>query len=293
MIQLNTSPVIFNEEQHTYHLGDKQLHGITSRLARQLFPDKYKDIPSAILQRAAERGSAIHHACQFADVTGFEPDTIEAQNYLKLREAYNPLANEYTVSDEDYFASNIDCVWEKDGEIILADIKTTSTLDEEYLSWQLSVYAHLFEQQNPHLTVTHLYGVWLRGDISKLVEVPRKPTEDIITLMECEKRGDIIPIEKDMLITTSAVSMLIEAKQLAEHYTAKYKEMEQALLGAMIEKSVKSWDAGKLKATYTPASESTTFDAKTFQAEHPELYAQYQKTTKRKESIRITIRDNE
>ena len=293
MTKLNISPVIFNEEQHTYTLGDKQLHGITSMISRQLFPDKYTNIPPAILARAAERGSAIHHACQFADVTGFQPETAEAINYIELRKDYTPLANEYTVSDEEYFASNIDCVWEKDNEISLADIKTTSFLDEEYLSWQLSVYAHLFELQNPHLKVSHLFGVWLRGETSKLVEVQRKPTEQIQSLMECEKRGDIIPLEKEMLITHSAISMLIEAKQMAEYYTKKYKEMEQTLLDAMVAHNVKSWDAGQLKATYTPASTSTTFDAKAFQAEHPELYKQYQKKSQRKETIRLTIRDNE
>lgn len=293
MIQLNISPVIFNEEQHTYHLGDKRLHGITTMLSRQLFPDKYTAVPEHILKKAAERGSAIHNACQFADVTGFPPATIEAQNYLSLREAFTPIANEYTASDEDYFASNIDCVWEKDGEVSLADIKTTASLDDEYLSWQLSVYAYLFELQNPHIKVSHLFGVWLRGDISKLIEVPRKSIEQIITLMECEKRGDIIPLEKDMLITHSAISILIEAKQKADYYTQRYKEIEEKLLGAMVANKVKSWDAGRLKATYTSSGKSSSFDAKKFQSEHPDLYNQYLKTTNRKESIRITIRDNE
>lgn len=45
------------------------------------------------------------------------------------------LPNEYTVSDNEYFASNIDCVWEKAGRISLVDIKTTLHLDKEYLSW--------------------------------------------------------------------------------------------------------------------------------------------------------------
>lgn len=293
MIQLNPSWVVFNEEAHTYTLGGKQLHGITGMLSRQLFADKYKNIPEYILRRAKERGTDVHKDCEFADATGLEPQTTEGKNYLELRKDFKVLANEYTVSDNEYFASNIDCVWEKDGEVILADIKTTAHLDEEYLSWQLSIYAYLFELQNPELKVSQLYGVWLKDDKKQLVTINRRPTEEIIKLMDCEKSGGtyLIPQEENMLITRSAVDILIEAKQMSEYYTKRYKDIKQQLLNAMVEHKVKSWDTETLKATYTPASESTTFDSKKFQEEHPELYNQYLKKSTQKETIRITIRN--
>lgn len=139
MIELVKSSVVFSEENHTYFLGEKQLKGITGMISRQLFPNKYKDIPEYILKRAAEKGSRIHGQCQFADVTGLPPESIEAINYIRERvnAGYKAFANEYTVSDNEYFASNIDCVWEKDEKISLGDIKTTASLDREYLSWQL------------------------------------------------------------------------------------------------------------------------------------------------------------
>ena len=71
MIELVKSNVAFNEENHTYFLGDKQLSGITGMIKRQLFPDKYKEVPQHILERAAERGTRVHHECQFVDTTGF------------------------------------------------------------------------------------------------------------------------------------------------------------------------------------------------------------------------------
>lgn len=292
MITLNPSWVVFNEEEHTYTLNGKQLHGITGMLSRQLFADKYKDIPEYILKRAAERGTAIHKDCEFTDATGLEPQTTEGKNYLELRKDFNVIANEYTVSDNEYFASNIDCVWEKDGEVILADIKTTSHLDEEYLSWQLSIYAYLFELQNPELRVSQLFGVWLKDDKKKLVTICRRPTEEIIKLMDCEKNNKtyLIPQEENMLITRSAVDILIEAKEMADYYKKRYEDIQEQLLAAMKEHSVKSWDTEELKATYSPASDSTTFDTKKFQKEHPELYKEYLKKSTRKESLRITIR---
>ena len=116
MIKLVKSPVVFNEENHTYFLGEKQLRGITGMISRQLFPDKYKGVPDHVMRRAADKGSRIHSQCEFVDSTGFEPESIEAENYLRERmnAGYDALANEYTVSDEEYFASNIDCVWEKE-----------------------------------------------------------------------------------------------------------------------------------------------------------------------------------
>ena len=294
MITLNISPVVFNEVEHTYTLDGKLLHGITGMLSRQLFANKYTGIPQYILDAAAERGTRIHKDCEFADATGLEPQTIEGKNYLELRKDFEVVTNEYTVSDNEYFASNIDCVWEKGNEVIIADIKTTSHLDEDYVSWQLSIYAYLFELQNPDLKVSKLYAVWLRDDKAKLIEVPRKDDDTIVALMNCEKNGDkyLVPVEDaQALITHSAVDILIEAKQMAEYYTNRYKEIEEALLKAMAESGTKQWQTEKLKATYTPAGESERFDSKRFQAEHPELYCQYMTKSTRKESVRITIKN--
>ena len=59
MIKLVKSPVVFNEENHTYFLGEKQLRGITGMISRQLFPDKYKGVPDHVMRRAAV---SIHNA---------------------------------------------------------------------------------------------------------------------------------------------------------------------------------------------------------------------------------------
>lgn len=294
-MKLNQSWVVFDEDAHTYTLNGKELHGITGMLNRQLFPDKYKDVPDFVMQKAADRGSEVHEDCRWADSTNLPPSTEECKTYLELRKDYTVVANEYTVTDSEYFASNIDCVWEKDGEVVLADIKTTYSLDKEYLSWQLSIYAYLFELQNPELKVSKLFGAWLPKSLekAKLVEVERKPTEEIIKLMECEKNGEmyLVPVKDEkQLITRSAVDILIEAKEMADYYKKRYEDIQEQLLAAMKEHGVKSWDTEELKATYTAPSERTTFDEKKFQEEHPELYKEYLKKSTRKESLRITIR---
>lgn len=299
MIELVKSSVVFNEENHTYMLGEKLLKGITGMISRQLFPDKYRDVPAFVLKKAAEKGSLIHNQCQFADTTGLPPESIEAENYIKMRvnAGYNAFANEYTVSDNDYFASNIDCVWEKDDRISLGDIKTTQQLDKEYLSWQLSIYAYLFELQNPLIKVDKLFGIWVRGDKHELVEITRKPDEEVKKLMECEMKGEQylsnlpVPADEKSLIPLQLVNTIIGIEEELAGLTEIQKGYKEKLKTVMRENGVKSWDAGRLRVSYTPASTGNSFDAKKFQADHPELYAKYIKTSPKADSIRVTIRE--
>lgn len=299
MIELVKSSVVFNEENHTYMLGEKQLQGITGMISRQLFPDKYRDVPAFVLKKAAEKGSLIHNQCQFADTTGLPPESIEAENYIRMRvnAGYNAFANEYTVSDNEYFASNIDCVWEKDDKISLGDIKTTQHLDEEYLSWQLSIYSYMFELQNPLIKVDKLFGIWVRGDKHELVEITRKPDEEVRKLMECEMKGEQylsnlpVPADEKSLIPLQLVNTIIGIEEELAGLSEIQKDYKEKLKTAMRENGVKSWDAGRLRVSYTPASTGNSFDAKRFQTDHPELYTKYIKTSPKADSIRVTIRE--
>lgn len=300
MIELIKSGVVFNEESHTYFLGDKQLRGITGMISHQLFPDKYRAVPEFIMKRAAEKGARIHAQCQFADAVGLA-ESIEAENYLRERKSagFEAIANEYTVSDGEFFASNIDCVWGKDDKVSLADIKTTYTVDREYLSWQLSIYAYLFELQNPLLKVDRLFGIWLRDNKSELVETERKPDEEVMRLLACEIRGEqynpaeLVPTDCKQILPMQLVNTIIEIEEQASYISGVQKEYKEKVKSAMREYGVKTWDAGRLRVSYTPVSQSKSFDTKKFQEENPELYAKYLRITTKADSVRITIREDE
>lgn len=151
MTELNYSPVIFNTEDHSYTTPDGVvLSGVTSVLGRNMFKDKYSGIPKEVLAKAAEKGSYIHEQLQSLDEFGEADEVEEVKNYIALKEKYDivPLANEYLISDNTRYATMIDMV---DELCNLYDFKTTSKLDDSYLSWQLSINAYLFELQNPHL----------------------------------------------------------------------------------------------------------------------------------------------
>lgn len=188
-IQLVKSEVVFNELDHSYTLNGKRLSGVTSMLSRTLFRDKYKGISKEVLAKAADYGHNIHEQIELVDSLGVTSDTPAVQEYLRMKAelGLTTLEGEYLVSDEDMIASSIDIVF---SDLTLADIKTTSKLDMEYLSWQLSIYAYLFERQNPTLKVPRLLAIWLpksRYGRSMCVEVPRKAKETIEVLLAWNK----------------------------------------------------------------------------------------------------------
>lgn len=187
MIQLNEQiKVCFHEAEHTYTMGDIELSGVTTMLKTMLFQDKYKGVPEEILQRAAAYGSAVHKQLEMAINEGVITDSVELNNSrrLLLDAGITPIRGEYLVSDEQSIASSIDIVGENKNGVVIIDTKTTSGgLDKDYLSWQLSVYAYLFELQNPHLKVSELYGLWLRHSDCGFEQIKRRPDADVKQLI--------------------------------------------------------------------------------------------------------------
>ena len=183
--QLYESPVQFVEDRandvHEYWLGFDTLQGVTTILKNVIFYDKYSDIDPAVLRHAADRGTAIHEAVQ-AYLDGlpqptcapeFEGVVAAAVESFKMFQqttkvgSWQHVASEHMVSNEEDVASKVDLIeaertFDEAFDLILVDIKTTSELDEEYLSWQLSTYKVLFEARNgfgPWKAV-RLYAYW-------------------------------------------------------------------------------------------------------------------------------------
>ncbi len=290
---LKQSKVIFNKEKHTYRLGENFLKGITKILSKHLFQGKYDNIPEFVLERAASRGTFVHECCELVDTLGVIPNSIEAQNYIKLKEEYGlkSIANEYIVSDEQHFASAIDIVL---SDYSLADIKTTDQFDHEYVSWQLSIYAYLFELQNPDLKANKLYGIWLRNEKAELIEVEKKPKELIQELLRCEVEGEIFvnPLKKETTIPSKIYEIekfLIDLETQAKEIEAKRKELLDGILKEMEKANVDKWETDKIRLTRRKATTSERFDSKSFKMYNPDLYQQFMKVSPVKSSITLKV----
>lgn len=302
LIKLKEWDGTFNESTHEYFTSDGvQLQGVTGMLRRRIFKDEYKGVSQEVLMNAAERGHLVHSQCEFFDLMGVGTEIPEVYNYSNLIKENNleHVATEYLISDDEHYASAIDKVFHpKDGaenEFILADIKTTYNFNSEYVSWQLSVYAKMFEAMNPNAKVVGLKGIWLRedarrGSIHKMYDIERKPAAMVEELISCdiedrEFNGTVIP--QYISDNIDELRLLTErAKEIEE----RKKEIVGEILKNMQSDNIQKCDVGTILITRKAGAVRTTFDTKKFKEEHEDLYDKYVKTSTSAESLQITLR---
>ena len=331
---LKQSEVVFNEETHSYLRGYSELSGITGLIHAVLllgvYPDASDYVKKVQIPKAGYYGTCVHKAIQAWDELGIELTQFPEKEHptagiLPAQDVSAELAyyrnvkprNVKTVASEftvDYlnFASQIDCIWcDNEGGIYLVDHKTNN-LDyypggadglKEYLSWQLSCYAVMFEKQTGN-KVKGLIGNWMRKGAGELWRIERKPDELVQKLLSTDimpdGNGRFVYINQEMQVyaekveevkqtesdsslvvpsdVVTAIATLLKAEKAAKAMKEKLRELMEAA-------GVSKWECDQFTATIGKASESTTFDSKAFQADHPDLYKQYLKKTTRKGSF--------
>ena len=220
-MKLAQSKVFYDDATHTYTYEGRLLSGITSMLHRHISAHKYDGISQMTLEIAALRGHLIHHGIQKYDIVGVIPneaeldteienfriengctydmmpnateiiDRVTDYTHLKREANLQTEANEYLVSDYVNHASAIDIVMSEDGAIDLVDVKGTSKIDDDYLSWQLSIYKYLFELNNKGLKVRSLKCIWLPKPTygkSSIKDIAEKSRAEVEKLIECDRR---------------------------------------------------------------------------------------------------------
>ena len=299
-MKLVKSKVRFDEEQHRYFLGEKELSGITGTLIKKAFPDTYKGIPDAVLAKAAERGSVVHQNLELFDTicnsdVNIMPSVLpEVKDYKEMLISYglHHVDSEYLVTDNENFASAIDKVLADDeGNIYLADIKTTATLHYDNVSLQLSIYAKWFEEQNPDLKVKEIVCMWFKNGQSKFQPLPRVSDEQIDELINAYLTDD-----PDYQYKVEVPEQFSALEQEYRLITARIDAMKIVQDG-LKEKIMKMMEDNKQKSiktnigsySYVPATTKKTFDMKLFKDTEPEHYEYYLKETATKPSLRIKL----
>lgn len=310
--QLAEAAATFDETAHRYTAVDGEaLSGVTP-IVSWLLPDTYTGIPQAVLDRAAAHGHKVHEQCRMVDNLGILPEDIEPQTqyYVDLcrKNGLKPLANEYLIASLSLgVASSIDMVTEG---LDLCDIKTTSSLHMECVTFQLSVYAMLFEAQNPGLKVGRLFALWVpkpqygAPEARELTRIPAALCAEAVKAYVSGKDSepyrkeifpDYVPAAKaggETLPVTlkDAEAEVIKLETELTRLKAQREKLTKGLLALMEEKGVKKWESDSLTLTYVPASTRTTFDSKRFKADHADTYAAYLHTTETAPSLRVSVR---
>lgn len=292
---LKESGVLFDPVEHRYWLQGKELHGITSTLVQRAFPHTYDGVDEETLRKAAERGTAIHKAVEHYETDGEYSDCPELYNYAIIKGDHRLTweESEYIVTDGERYASAIDLVMtDEDGGIVLGDIKTTYTPHYDNAALQLSIYRRFFEMQNPGMKVAKIAIVWLRGDKYEYRELVPWADEMLDALIEADKKDEMFDITTtygDLPAVFAKVEAEV-ARCIDEEKAAKERKekLTAGLLVLMEQKNIKKFTGSVVSLTRVLPTETTTFDAKAFAKDYPELYAQYVKKSKRAGSLRIT-----
>ena len=336
--QLTKSQVQFIEDTHQYWRGEQELSGITglihSVLRLGVYPTADQYAKEVSIPRKGYYGKCVHQAIETYERLGIHatlfPEkkvltksygevTFPAHNVGEELQSYKLLKGEYTCLDVEFlvdygqYASCIDAIWlDKDGRIYLVDHKTNN-IDyypgkaeglRQYLSWQLSCYAVMFERQTG-LKVAGLIANWITKDERLQWPITRQPDEQVVCLlntaaeiskdgvwtytndvMQVEDKTPAIATQADLAVPqeiTAAIANLLYAEKAA-------KLMKERLRELMEQNGVSKWECDEFTATIGKASTAATFDSKALKAAEPEIYDRYTKTIERKGSFTLKLK---
>lgn len=315
MSVLHQSSVVFDKESHTYHLDGIVLGGVTA-IVKWMYPDTYKDIPQEVLMRAAEYGTMVHSMCELADRFSIVESEV-VKDYMKMKQelGLRTVENEYLVSDEEAIASSIDVVLQdvdvKDEEVYaLADIKTTSKIHFENVRLQLSIYAYLFELNNPDKKAGKLYVFWLpkpkygkaqayelqrisSGLVEKIIEAYLKREEPLLfpEMIEVELGGSAKEPKETSgdLLTGAEQEELVRIAKALDDLKRREKELKETIMKRMQSQDCKKWSSDLLSITLKAASKRVTIDSSKLKDSYPDVYDECKKETSVAESVTIKV----
>jgi hypothetical protein len=259
----------------------------------------YAGVSEDVLSARAEYGTLVHDQIQMM-IEGFE--SSEPTEELVAFKGLNipVVASEYIVSNNTSVASAIDIVAEEEEGYCLYDIKTTSKLHKEYVAWQLSIYAYLFELNNPTLKVNKLGAIHLRGSEAKVVEVTRIADEHVIALLSAYERGEetftnplkqLATTEEEMLQKVSDFEQkIIDLELQAKEYKALQDKYKECLMTLMDERGITKLETDNICITRKSDSTRESVDSKALKEKFADVYNEVKKTTMVKGSIIIKLK---
>lgn len=292
--------ITFKEDTHEYFNGDKKLISVTQLMQKHGLAPSYDGVPSEVLNRKAERGTLIHK--EIEDYVkngeiGFTTEFTAFKEYLAT-EGIEVVGSEFIVYN-DVVAGTVDLLLEELPNLVIADIKTTSTLHKEAVSWQLSIYAYLYMLgHETGIENAKAFHFDKDGNLN-VVDIPLKPMTEVEKLLECERNGEIYQIElpaavKTQLTELAAAEQIIKTIELQKKEAeANAQKLRDALMQAMEENSVTTFENDAIKLTYVAPSTRTSIDSTKLKKELPDIAEKYTKTSQVKASLRITLKEEE
>ena len=187
------------DTEHQYLIDGVMVPSIT-QILKHKFGNRFANIDADTLKRAAQAGTEVHEAIEQFCKTGRKSKHPETRSFAFLQKQYGFEVVEsetpviLSLDGEPIAAGRVDLVLEMrvDGRNVIggADIKRTSTLDKEYIAYQLNLYRIAY-RQSYGVDWEFLRGVHLHNDTRKFVTIPIDEVEARMFLREWRAKNGI------------------------------------------------------------------------------------------------------
>lgn len=164
------------DDTHTYLYDGLMLPSVTQILGVK-YKNDYANVPPAVLDNAAKRGTAVHKAIENFNVSGYDDGSEAVRNFKFLQKQYGfeVLDSELPIvifkDDMPIACGRLDMTMLIDGQTGIADIKTVSALNKEKIAYQLNLY-RIGLMQSYGVDAKFLKIIHLRDGIRKVIDSP-------------------------------------------------------------------------------------------------------------------------
>ena len=164
------------DETHTYLYEALMLPSV-SRILGTKYKNEYSNVPPAVLENAAKRGTAVHKAIENYNNSGYDDGSEAVRNFKFLQKQYGfeVLDSELPIvifkDDMPIACGRLDMTMLMDGETGIADIKTVSALNKDKIAYQLNLY-RIGLMQSYGVDAKFLKIIHLRDGVRKVIDSP-------------------------------------------------------------------------------------------------------------------------
>ena len=292
----------FDAENHLYFDEQGYIVPSVTEILGVVYGTGLENAPKHFVERAAEKGHAIHAEIEKYIKTGEKGQTPEFQAWLKVFANTVPV---YVGDSEKIifantpsgaFAGTVDLL----GNGFLYDWKTCKTATRQQIAkWQkqLSFYCYALRQMrnivNEPLKVVHL------TDICEVINVPYlgdKFVEETMAKYKDIMAGKDVQIAKPspeqelQTVSQKDIALLEDTLFQIETLEKVVADIRGKIKDEMERRGILDVQIGKVKVTYIPGTIRQTFDSKSFQKDDPYMYQMYLRDTQVKPSVRITVK---
>jgi CRISPR/Cas system-associated protein endoribonuclease Cas2 len=233
----------FDEQSHEYTRNGVTYISTTQLLKKFGLSADYAGIPDAVLQKAANKGKAVHKGLELyiqGDDTMIslikEVELFNNYVTLKALDRKAMIPEQVIYNDQYRIAGTVDLQYVDGNSNIIADFKTTSTLHIDVVAWQLSIYNYILvngdlmkyyfnKLQAIHFNNGRMYVKEIYTVDYDAVKALLEANNNNATVFNYVKPNKVISTSQETLIK----QLLTEKKAYEEHLETLDKEIEVVL----------------------------------------------------------------